>query len=677
MLSTRILNLNNQTFTVPDDWSDNAATIFVDKYCRSYITQRQTRFKETSVAEVFRRLVQFWVYEKEERDLLFEDLWYQRASPNSPQYFNAGISRAYDVEGSDIGLWHYVSDKAKSMRTKSTFRYPQLHACFIQPIVDSIGGIIYLLSNEARLFSRGSGTGTNFSNLRGKGEHLAGGGTSSGLISFLKIFDTMAGAIKSGGTTRRAAKMVVVNVDHPDIIEFIRWKSKEEAKAKVLAKAGYGDGWQSESYTTVTGQNANNSVSIPDKFMFALESNDEWELVGRVDKTVSRRIPAADIWQAICESAWFCADPGIHYTDTINQWNTTPKDGRIKASNPCSEHLRLDYSACNLASLNLCAFWHSIDLFNIDLFIETTRRWVDVLDRSIDLAGYPSKDICDTTQKFRDIGLGFCSLGALLLRLRLPYDSEEARSLASLLASLLTATSYLRSAELAEQQKPYPRYRPNRDAHLNVMVMHHKAFIELKNNASIPPHLQMLFDGLIRYCDRIWLEAYTKAKEHGLRNAQLTVIAPTGTIGITMDGETTGIEPLFALNTNKELAGGGSLNQSSPSLEIAIAQEGEFNPDNPLFATAVGDNALSPEAHVSMVARVQPHVSGGISKTVNLPSTATFEDIDRIYRLAYKEGVKCISVYRDGSKSQPLTADCKTCSDDEACEITPETEYMF
>ena len=626
---------------------------------------------------VFQRLVKFWTRNKSMRNKLFKDLWDQVASPNSPQYFNAGIYTEYQVEGNDIGLWK-TNSSGKAIKSKSTFVHPQLHACFIQPIEDSIPSITELLTKEARLFSRGSGTGTNFSDLRGKEERVSGGGGSSGLISFLEVFDKMAGAIKSGGTTRRAAKMVVVDVDHPDVLEFINWKRHEEGKAKALGREGYGTGWQSESYKTVSGQNANNSISIPDSFMFALDSNHEWLLKGRCDPLANRSLPAKKIWSAICNSAWHCADPGIHYTDTINEWNTTPNDGRIRASNPCSEHLRLDNSACNLASINLNVFYNpKNDSFAIREYVECIRRWVEVLDNSIDLAGYPSKEIAETTHRYRDIGLGYCGLGSLLMRLRLPYDSEDGRLLTSLLTSLLTAVSYERSAELADRHKVYPAYRPNRPEHLAVLSKHRQAFRALKET-DCPDHLHNIIEELFDANEYHWGQASDKASRHGLRNAQLTVIAPTGTIGITMDAQTTGIEPLFDLAVTKTLAGGGQLHQESDCVDEVLTKLKVKSVDQvedryrPIFATAVdngGGEVLSPEAHLMMVACAQPFISGGISKTVNLPSSATVDDVDRLYRKAYNLGIKCISVYRDGSKSQPLTSECKKCGDDESCEI--------
>ena len=671
MLATRQIQHNDQVHVVPKQWSDNAAFIFVAKYCRSYNDSHgnpNRSFSEHDVMRVFRRLVKFWTKRKLLRKKLFCDLWNQLASPNSPQYFNAGIYSSYNVEGSNIGLWR-ISVEGNPIKTKATYTYPQLHACFIQPVSDSLPSIYDLLRKEGMLFSRGSGTGTNFSDLRGKGERLAGGGESSGLISFLRGFDTLAGAIKSGGTTRRAAKMVVVDVDHPDILEFIHWKRHEEEKAQDLIKTKkYGSGWESEAYQTVSGQNANNSVSIPDTFMFALDTGGEWQLTGRSDKLIDRSILATDIWSAICETAWHCADPGIHYTDTINEWNTTPNDGKIRASNPCSEHLRLDNSACNLASINLCALHDpDTDSFAVTNFIECVKRWTEVLDNSIDLAGYPSKEIAETTYRFRDIGLGYCGLGALLMRLRLPYDSENGRLLTSLITSLMTAVAYLQSAKLAKQNKPYPAYHSNKPHHIDILCKHWEAFQEVRQDAC-PEHLVDLTEELFNANEYYWGEAYKLTREYGLRNAQLTVIAPTGTIGITMDSETTGIEPVFALETTKSLAGGGTLRQTVKSVQIARSKT-RVSDDDPLFATAVGENVLSPEAHLDMVAAAQPFVSGGISKTVNLPASSTVKDIDRIYRKAYKLGIKCISIYRDGSKEQPLTADCKKCGDGEVCEL--------
>ena len=666
VVKTRPIEVNGDSYQIPEDWSDNAGMVFVDKYCRSF----KDHFKELTVKEVFNRLVRFWFSSSFDRKaVVFADMWRQLASPNSPQYFNAGIYNSYKVTGEDIGLW-YISTKGKARRNKSTFRRPQLHACFIQPVEDNLKGIYRLLETEGLLFSRGSGTGTNFSTIRGKGERLKGGGTSSGLISFLEGFDVMAGTIKSGGITRRAAKMVVVDIDHPDIVEFVEWKVNEEDKAKALSNAGYGDGWQSESYRTVSGQNSNNSVRVTNKFMDSIDDeNESWKLTSLTDNSIVKHVSPKYLWYRICKAAWACADPGIQFSDTINAWNTTPNSGEIRASNPCSEHLRLDNSACNLASINLVGVSAiSSDNENFANRLEhLSYRWTDVLNRSIDLAGYPSKAIAEGAYRYRDIGLGFCGLGALLIRLGMPYDSVCGRETASLIAAVINASAYKQSAMLAATDGSYPAFADNRDEHLQVLVKHQSGL------SNTPVSDNALIDELHQRSTRLYREAIDLGYKHGFRNAQLTVIAPTGTIGITMDSETTGIEPLFAINTNKELAGGGSLQQQPPSIQYAISRFGYDvidDPEHSIFQTAVGENALSPEAHVAMVAEVQRHVSGGISKTVNLPSSATIDDIDKIYRLAYNSGVKCISVYRDGSKSQPLTDnDCKTCGEDEVCPI--------
>ena len=390
-MKTREVKRGDTTYSVPTDWSDNAVDIFIDRYCRSY----QDIFQETSIESVFKRLVNFWFDDPTLQLQLLQDMWYQHVSPNSPQYFNAGIAKSYGVAGNDIGLWTIAS--GKPLMSYNTYIHPQLHACFIQPIEDSIAGIRNLLDSESRLFSRGSGTGTNFSDLRGRDEPITSGGTSSGLISFLKVFDANAGAIKSGGTTRRAAKMVVVDVDHPDIFEFVNWKVNEEKKARILIEhGGYEDSWEGEAYQTVSGQNSNNSIRVSDAFMLAVENKRPWTLTNRTDDG-KKQINAERLWHEICQAAWYCADPGIQFSDTINKWNTTPNCGDIRASNPCSEHLRLDNSACNLASINLVSLLKDGE-FHIKQLCDLTRRWVRVLDRSIDLAGYPTRDIAEGTR---------------------------------------------------------------------------------------------------------------------------------------------------------------------------------------------------------------------------------------------------------------------------------------
>ena len=709
---TRPYKYNDIFYTIPAKWSDNAGEIFIAKYCRSYTPKDVRRkriqgFAERTVEQTFIRLVRCWFpRDKQLQDKLLDDLWNQVASPNSPQYFNAGIYNQYQVKGDDIGLWRI--DNLRTVPSLNTYEYPQLHACFIQTVEDSIEGIYELVKKEARLFSRGSGTGSNFSPLRGKDEKLSSGGWSSGLLPFLKVFDVSAGAIKSGGTTRRAAKMVVLDIDHPDIEMFINWKWQEEQKARILIKHSKNKpdhrDWENDAYQTVSGQNSNNSISIPDKFFDAVDQDEVWELKGRCDDSVNRIVSAKHLWDQICEAAWYCADPGVQFYDTINQWNTTPKIGKIVASNPCSEHLRLNDSACNLASINLCSFLVDDDrVFDLDQFEDTCRRWTKVLNRSIDIAGYPSKRIAEGTIACRDIGLGYCNLGSLLMQLGLPYDSEASRFISAILTSIMTASAYCQSAELASSDGQYPAYEAT--AHQRIANRHADEFYNLRNTTIGLQYLQSIlqdrFDHLNKFFqlarDRasiLWQTATQLTRTHGLRNAQLTVIAPTGTIGITMDADTTGIEPVFALSAIKTLSGGGFLKQVSNSAvkafktlgysqdtinraEQAIISAGSLKQQKDIlthhkmvFQTAIGDNSLDPIAHVKMLAAVQPFVSGGISKTVNLPATATVDDIDRIYRLAHKSGVKCIAVYRDGSKTQPLTQECPTCGDDEVCELS-------
>lgn len=663
---------NGRVYSVPTTWSRNAIKVFVTKYCRSH----EGQFKETSISEVFQRLVKFWSGKKDVQEQLFTDLWGQVASPNSPQYFNAGIYKRHKVKGNKIGLWYqqpigYGEEFTEELPSESTYEYPQLHACFIQPVEDNLISILGLLTKEALLFSRGSGTGTNFSKLRAKGERISSGGSSCGVLTFLEAYDRLAICIKSGGTTRRAAKMVILDIDHPEIEQFILWKVGEEKKARILAKEGYGTDWQSESYRTVSGQNSNNSIAVPDAFIDTLVHDGDWRLTGRVDRSVDRTVKATNLWNIICQAAWDCADPGLQFSDTINDWNTTPHRGKIRASNPCSEHLRLDDSACNLASINLCKFIDE-DEFLIDQFMACVGRWVAVLDKSVDLAGYPSQQIAHNAGQYRDIGLGYCNLGSLLMRYGVGYGTDEGRMIAALITALMAGAAHVASANRAAGFGKYFAYESQ--YHLAIVEKHRREANRLAEEKTRTP----LINQLQKAANLIWEEAQAKAERNGLRNAQLTVIAPTGTIGITMDCETTGIEPLYSIKTTKQLAGGGELTFISESVKRQLKRLGvdsvaDVRPqDRGVFATAVapdGGHILSPEAHVDMVAAVQPFICGGISKTVNLPNSATIRDISNIYRRAHEAEVKCISVYRDGCKSQPLSPmECRTCGD-EGCEI--------
>ena len=841
---------------------------------------------ERSARQVFDRLAGAWGYWGW-RSGLFDDeasaaafidemkymLAMQIAAPNSPQWFNTGLHWAYGIEGESGGHFFVNPETGVVAQSASAYERPQPHACFIQSINDTLvgeGGIMDLWQREALLFKYGSGTGTNFSTLRGKGERLSGGGESSGLVSFLKIGDSAAGAVKSGGVTRRAAKMVVVDADHPDIEEFIVWKAEEEEKVAALAtgsrmlarhlplilaacwqtkSAGdgavassretsgdqraaaaaaaaetdprankalarairtaladgvpqgsiqrtldfarqgvrqievpvYDVGWDSDAYRTVAGQNANNSVRLPDRFFHHLADGRDWPLVGRVSGTPERRIDPGHLWQSICDAAWRCADPGLQFSDTINAWHTCPEDGPIRASNPCSEYLFLDDTACNLASINLVKFLDG-DQFDVGRFEHACRLWTINLEISVSMAQYPSAAIARRSHDYRTLGLGFANLGGLLMRRGIAYDSAAGRATGGAITALMSGAAYRTSAEMASALGPFARFHDNREAMLRVIRNHRHAANgapDFDGDAKAPTPLDRAACPWPALADRagtIWREAYELGALSGFRNAQVTAIAPTGTIGLVMDCDTTGIEPDFALVKFKKTAGGGMLkivNQSVPhalaalgyaqneiddivhyaigrrSLDGApainrqtLAAEGfpakqidaidhdlkaafdltfAFSPANlgehfcrhvlglddtqlqgsgyallrdlgfsdedihaanlyvcgamtvegaphlkesdlAVFDCAVpcgrlGTRSLSVDAHLEIMAAVQPFVSGGISKTVNLPAAASIADCGRTYLKAWELGLKSIALYRDGSKlSQPLNA---------------------
>jgi ribonucleoside-diphosphate reductase alpha chain len=883
---------------VPDFWSQVATDIIAQKYFRKAgipVCLKRKREKdvplwlqccvkddvaletiksderyrgEEDVREVINRMAGCWTYwgwksnyfdtEDDARNYYDEMafmLVHQIAAPNSPQWFNAGLHWAYGIDGPPQGHYYVDNENGDVIQSQSAYEHPQPHACFIQKINDDLineGGIMDLWVREARLFKYGSGTGTNFSSLRAEGEQLSGGGQSSGLISFLKIGDRAAGAIKSGGTTRRAAKMVIVDIDHPDIEDFINWKVKEEQKvaslvagsivcerhlngiigacrtdevegdcrydhtrnsllAKAIRKAladgvpanyinrviqfakqgfetirfeTYTTSWDSEAYQTVSGQNANNSVRVNDIFMEAVQKDSVWHLTSRTDGSVAKTVNARDILNQISEATWQCADPGIQFDTTINDWHTCPNDGKINASNPCSEYMFLDDTACNLASLNLLKFFDKKGCsIQTEQYLHAVSLWTLTLEISVLMAQYPSKAIAQNSYTFRTLGLGCANLGALLMVLGLPYDSDEGRNMASVLISILTGAAYRTSAEIAKELGPFPRFENNREEMLRVVRNHRRAVYaeapETYEEMHTPP---VAVDSnccpvyLLREAKRQWDKALELGKRHGFRNAQLSVIAPTGTIGLVMDCDTTGIEPDYALVKFKTLAGGGTfkiINQSVPlSLaclaytdeqiqditcfaqghgtlqgapcinkailmekgfteeiiekieealpsafdinyvfstwnlgaeflrsvlkvpepliskpETSILQFIGFTPEEidaandyvcgtmtlegaphlkkehyPIFDCATrcgrhGKRFISYEAHIRMVAACQSFISGAISKTVNMPSNITVEEIKDAYLLSWKLGLKAIALYRDGSKlSQPLSS---------------------
>lgn len=820
---------------------------------------------ESSAKQVFDRMAGAWTYwgvkgeyfdTEEDAAAFYDELRYmlaeQMAAPNSPQWFNTGLHWAYGIDGPAQGHYYVEPATGRVTKSKSAYERPQPHACFIQSIQDDLvneGGIMDLWTREARLFKYGSGTGTNFSNLRGAGEKLSGGGASSGLMSFLQIGDRAAGAIKSGGTTRRAAKMVVVNVDHPDIEAFVEWKVKEEQKVAALvtgskicqknltaimaacqvgsgdsrftpadnpqlkeaikkarqalipenyiqrviqfAKQGYtkiefdtyDTDWDSEAYRSVAGQNSNNSIRVSNDFLQAVEQEADWNLVNRTDGKVAKTINAAELWEQIGHAAWGSADPGIQYDTTINEWHTCLNSGRIRASNPCSEYMFLDDTACNLASINLLKFRHNDGHFDVRSFEHAVRLWTMVLEISVAMAQFPSKEIARLSYDYRTLGLGFANIGGMLMASGLPYDSKEGRAMAAAISAIMSGAAYTVSAEMAREQGPFEGYAKNKDVMLRVIRNHRRAALgehdgyEDLSMKPVPLDIAHCPDeALVKAAARNWDAAVMLGEKYGYRNAQATCIAPTGTIGLVMDADTTGIEPDFALVKYKKLAGGGYfkiINQQVPAalkvlgynkkqikeitdyavgratlkdapgvnhkalrdkgfddetltkiekalasafdikfvfnqwtvgaefcqktLGVTDAQLKDFHFDLlkhlgftaeeiraaneyccgtmtlegapymadehlPVFDCASpcgtkGTRYISVDGHILMMAACQPYISGAISKTINMPNSATIDECKQAYMKSWKLGLKANALYRDGSKlSQPLNA---------------------
>ncbi|MBI1329584.1 MAG: vitamin B12-dependent ribonucleotide reductase [Alphaproteobacteria bacterium] len=888
---------------VPESWSQVACDVLAQKYFRKagvpealkpvaeqgvpeFLWRQEMdettsgkKVGENSAKQVFNRLAGAWTYwgwkggyfDREGDAQAFYDemchmLAAQKAAPNSPQWFNTGLHWAYGIDGPSQG--HYYVDHKTGRLTKSlsSYEHPQPHACFIQSVSDDLvneGGIMDLWTREARLFKYGSGTGTNFSNLRGENEKLSGGGRSSGLMSFLKIGDRAAGAIKSGGTTRRAAKMVIVDIDHPDIENFIEWKVLEEQKVAAMvagsklaekhlkavmkacvnceganddcfdpkknpalrreiraarksmipdnyiervisfAKQGYKQiefktydtDWDSEAYLSVSGQNSNNSVRVTDEFLRAVENDEDWMLTYR-QGGVAKVVKARELWEKVSYAAWACADPGIQFHTTINDWHTCPAGGDIRASNPCSEYMFLDDTACNLASLNLMQFRKEVDgkmVFDVAAFEHAVRLWTIVLEISVMMAQFPSKEIAQLSYDYRTLGLGFANIGGLLMAAGIPYDSREGRAIAGAISAVMTGVSYATSAEMAGELGAFPEHAPNRDSMLRVIRNHRRAAHGEKagyESLSVTPvpldHEAIVQKDLADAARRAWDDALSMGEEFGYRNAQSTVIAPTGTIGLVMDCDTTGVEPDFALVKFKKLAGGGYfkiINRCVPealtalgynqqqidaivayavghgtlethtgalshkalrakgfgdeqiaaiegALESAFDIRFVFNkwtlgeafctgtlkldseamnaPDFdmlkllgfaradvdaanlhvcgamtlegaphlkaehlPVFDCAnpcgrIGKRALSVESHIHMMAAVQPFISGAISKTINMPNSASVAECGESYMLSWKLALKANALYRDGSKlSQPLAAQVLQFDEDE------------
>ena len=586
-----VFEMNN--VEVPKQWSQIATDILAQKYFRKAgVPQPDGSLgRETSAKQVAHRMANCWrvwgerygyFASGQDARVFYDELVYsilnQACVPNSPQWFNTGLHESYGITGKPQGHYYVDQNDGQLKKSANAYERPQPHACFILSVSDDLvneGGLMDLWVREARIFKYGSGVGTNFSPIRGSGEKLSGGGTSSGLMSFLKIGDRAAGAIKSGGTTRRAAKMVCLDLDHPEIMEFINWKVEEEKKVAALVAAGYDNSYEGEAYMTVAGQNSNNSIRIPNEFFKVLEEDGDWELKARMDGRVMKKIPAREVWNQVAYAAWRCADPGTQYDTTINEWHTCPQGGRINASNPCSEYMFLDNTACNLASANLRKFYDATtNLFDVEGFEYTCRLWTVVLEISVLMAQFPSKEVAQLSYDYRTLGLGFANLGSVLMISGIPYDSEEARGIAGAVTAIMTGIAYKTSAEMAGVLGAFDKYEDNKADMLRVMRNHRAAAYdasEAYEALSVQPvgiNAKYCPDYLLKAATRAWDDAVQLGEKYGYRNAQTTVIAPTGTIGLVMDCDTTGVEPDFALVKFKKLSGGGYfkiINQSVPT----------------------------------------------------------------------------------------------------------------
>jgi len=580
---------------VPEEWSQLATDIVVSKYFRKAGVPGTGH--EVSVKQVIHRIAhsirgygQENGYFATQHDAeVFEDeltflLVTQRGAFNSPVWFNCGLWQEYGIKGSP-GNWHWEEAKRTPVVLDNSYEHPQCSACFIQRIEDDLMSIFALLQKEARVFKYGSGTGTNFSRIRSKHENLSGGGTSSGLMSFLEVFDKGAGATKSGGTTRRAAKMVCLDMDHPEILDFIRWKAQEEVKAKLLIAGGMPSDFNGEAYHTVSGQNSNNSVRITDEFMKAYEDDGEWQTTLRTDGSVFETHKTRAIMREIAEAAWACADPGVQFDTTINDWHTSAATDRINASNPCSEFMFLDDTACNLASLNLMKYRSEDGSFDLEGYHKAIRVFSTAMEILVDFSSYPTEDIAKNSHDFRPLGLGYANLGTLLMTQGLAYDSEEGRAIAGALTSILCGEAYATSAEIAARTGPFPGYAENAEAMLNVMGMHRAAATRIDQ--------RLCPSAMWESAQSAWERAESLGRAHGFRNAQMTVLAPTGTIGLLMDCDTTGVEPDYSLVKWKKLAGGGYIKIVNQSLTQALEFLGyDENQTADIIAHILGSQSL-------------------------------------------------------------------------------------
>jgi ribonucleoside-diphosphate reductase alpha chain len=611
---------------VPDSWSQVATDVLAQKYFRKASVPQPdgTKGSESSVKQVAHRMADCWMQwgekynyfdSRDDAQVFYEEMVYmiigQYAAPNSPQWFNTGLHSSYGITGGPQGHYFVNPKTGKLEKSTSAYERPQPHACFILSVDDDLvneGGIMDLWVREARIFKYGSGVGTNFSKIRGASEKLSGGGTSSGLMSFLKIGDRAAGAIKSGGTTRRAAKMVCLDLDHPEIVEFINWKKNEEKKVAALIAAGYPSDYEGEAYATVSGQNSNNSVRIPNAFFKALEEGKDWDLIGRSNGKVMKSIPSKEMWDMIADAAWACADPGVQYDTTINEWHTCPEGGQINASNPCSEYMFLDNTACNLASLNLMKFFNTETLeLDVKAYEHAARLWTMVLEISVLMAQFPSKEVAQLSYEYRTLGLGYANLGTVLMVAGIPYDSPKAYALCGALTAILNGVAYQTSAEMAQYLGPFAKYEENKKHMLRVMHNHrfaaYNAAPETYEGLTVKPigiDPKYCPEYLLKAACDSWDKAVQMGEKFGYRNAQATVIAPTGTIGLVMDCDTTGIEPDFALVKFKKLSGGGYFKIINQSVPLALKNLG-YTPSevDAIIQHATGSATLKGAPHIN------------------------------------------------------------------------------
>ena len=637
----------------PDFWSVNASTIVTTKYFRGAVGTDQ---REWSLKHIVDRVVKT----------------YTKAGVDHGYFTSAADAEVFEQEMTWLLVHQYFSFNSPVWFNVGTPSPQQVSACFILSVDDSMDSILNWYKEEGFIFKGGSGAGLNLSRIRSSKELLSSGGTASGPVSFMRGADASAGTIKSGGATRRAAKMVVLDVDHPDIVEFVETKAREEDKIRALRDAGFDMDLGGKDITSVQYQNANNSVRVSDEFMRAVEDGTDFGLRARKTGEVIERVDARDLFRKISTAAWECADPGLQYDDTINDWHTNPETGRITASNPCSEYMSLDNSSCNLASLNLLKFLKDDDTFDAELFAKAVSLIITAMDISICFADFPTESIGETTRDYRQLGIGYANLGALLMAMGLGYDSDGGRAMAATITSLMTGTSYKRSAELAGVVGPYAGYARNAEAHKRVMRKHQAANDVVRT-------LSIADSQVHKLATQAWADVIKLGEANGFRNAQASVLAPTGTIGFMMDCDTTGIEPDFSLVKFKKLVGGGSMqivNQTIPralkklgyqpeqveAIVAYIAEHGHVV-DAPglktehyeVFDTAMGQRSLKPMGHVRMMAAAQPFLSGAISKTVNLPESATVEEIEEVYLQSWKLGLKATAIYRDNCKvGQPL-----------------------